>query len=199
MLLANQVTAGVDEVGRGSLFGPVFAGAVILNQFQGTYLRNKGLKDSKVLSPKSREKLAPLIKEKAEGWGLGQSSANEIDKFGIRKATELAMIRALQKLPLTPELVLIDGILELRLWKGQQKTLIRGDSKNHAIAAASVLAKEERDNLIKRLAIKFPAFGLENNVGYGTNFHRRALLTVGPTVLHRQTFLSKILNIRATT
>ncbi|WP_320663783.1 ribonuclease HII [Prochlorococcus sp. MIT 1223] len=187
------VLTGVDEVGRGSLFGPVFACAVVLGQANSTRLIKLGLKDSKKLSKLKISKLAPIIKTYAEEWGVGQSSAKEIDKTGIRKATEIAMIRALQKLAKPPDLVLIDGCLNLRGWEGKQKTIIKGDDSCPAIAAASVIAKNSRDELIKRLSKKYPKYGLQKNVGYGTAFHRQALSNYGPTDLHRLSFIKKFL------
>ncbi len=186
-------TAGVDEVGRGCLFGPVFAAAVVLSNCASEKLQKAGLKDSKALSANKRKTLVPLIKESSEDWAVGQASAKEIDSSGIRAATELAMIRALQKLSVPIELVLVDGVLPIRLWPSPQKTLIRGESHSAAIAAASVLAKETRDSVIRRLAKTYKGYGLETNVGYGTKFHRQTLIKLGSTSLHRQTFLSKIL------
>ncbi len=184
--------AGVDEVGKGCLFGPVFAGAVIFDKDAGIQLLKAGLKDSKTLSPKRRALLVPLIKQKALAWGIGDASSQEIDSKGIRIATELAMIRALKKLTKTIDLVLVDGVLPIRTWNGPQKTLIKGETKSPAIAAASVLAKEARDELIKGLAITYPDYGLSTNVGYGTKLHIKVLQNLGPTPLHRKSFLSKI-------
>ncbi|MGE4581704.1 MAG: ribonuclease HII [Synechococcus sp.] len=185
--------AGVDEVGRGCLFGPVFAAAVALDRASAASLLNAGLTDSKKLSARRRAVLVPLIERDVAARGLGQASAREIDALGIRAATELAMLRALQKLPRVPEQILVDGNLPLRLWFGAQQTVVGGDSLSPAIAAASVLAKESRDALIRRLAVRFPGYGLERHVGYGTQQHRAALLSSGPTVLHRRTFLRRIL------
>ena len=184
--------AGVDEVGRGCLFGPVFAAAVALDTASAASLLKAGLTDSKKLSPRRRAVLVPLIQRDVVASGLGQASAREIDALGIRGATELAL-RALQKLPQVPQHVLVDGNLPLRLWSGSQQTVVGGDSLSPAIAAASVLAKESRDGLIRRLALKFPGYGLERHVGYGTQQHRAALLASGPTVLHRRTFLRRLL------
>ena len=184
--------AGIDEVGRGALFGPVFAGAVILDTHAEIFLTRNGLKDSKKLSPTKRVALVPLIKRNAMSWTLGQSSAREIDLIGIRHATEKAMIRAVQNLNIRPELLIIDGNLPLRLWKGKQNTCIKGEDKYPSIAAASVLAKVARDELISRLAIKYPYYGLEKHKGYATEFHRNELKKSGPTALHRKTFLKKI-------
>jgi len=186
--------AGVDEVGRGCWFGPVFAGAVMLPASAQPSLAAAGLTDSKKLTARRRAQLVPLIQQQASAWALGQASAREIDRFGIRTATERAMLRALQKLaaPL-PELVLVDGVLPLRLWSGPQQTVVRGDSEHLEIAAASVLAKQARDALITRLASRYPAYGLQRHAGYGTAVHRQALLAHGPTALHRRSFLGKVL------
>ena len=188
----QSLIAGVDEVGKGSLFGPVFAGAVILSKANETMLLNQGLKDSKKLSHRKRNILVPLIKKNSIAWALGQASAREIDNFGIREATEKAMIRALEKLPSKPDLILVDGILAIRSWPGKQQTQVRGDSNFASIAAASVLAKEMRDELIKRLAGKYSIYGLEKNKGYGTELHRKNLIKSGATKLHRKSFLSKL-------
>ncbi|MBM5820124.1 MAG: ribonuclease HII [Cyanobacteria bacterium K_DeepCast_150m_m2_101] len=189
-----QRIAGVDEVGRGCWFGPVFAGAVILPDQARASLAAAGLTDSKKLTARRRAHLVPLIQQHAERWALGQASAREIDQVGIRAATERAMLRALQRLgaPL-PELVLVDGVLPLRLWHAPQQTVVRGDSEHLEIAAASVLAKQARDALISRLAERFPGYGLERHAGYGTAVHRAAVVQAGPTPLHRRSFLRKVL------
>lgn len=151
-------------------------------------LQRAGLTDSKRLSPRRRAQLVPRIEALALGWALGQASAAEIDRFGIRPATERAMLRALDRLPLHPELVIVDGKLPLRGWPGEQRTLVGGDHLCLAIAAASVLAKQARDGLIQRLAARFPGYGLERHAGYGTAMHRQALARLGPTPLHRLSF-----------
>ena len=184
---------GIDEVGKGCLFGPVFAAVVALDNTSATYLINEGLKDSKQLTKRKIAQLAPLIKTRAQSWGLGQASAKEIDFWGIREATERAMIRALHRLPKKPNLIFVDGILPIRGWNAKQETLVHGESNCPAIAAASVIAKEARDALIKRLSKKYPQYGLESHVGYGTKFHRDSIKLFGPTKLHRNSFLSKLL------
>lgn len=181
--------AGVDEVGRGSVFGPVFAAAVVLPAAALQPLARAGLTDSKRLSPKRRAALVAPIQQLALAWALGQASASEIDRWGIRRATEQAMRRALQRLPLAPRLVLVDGVLPLRGWEGPQRTLVRGDSRCPAIAAASILAKQERDGLMRRLALRFPGYGLERHAGYGTLAHRQAIEQLGVSGLHRFSFL----------
>ena len=188
----KYLIAGLDEVGKGCLFGPVFAGAVILSKKNEINLLNQGLKDSKKLSPQKRHNLVPLIKKNSISWAIGQASAREIDSIGIREATEKAMLRALEKFSSPPDLILVDGILPMRLWQGKQKTQVRGESHFASIAAASVIAKEARDELIKRLAFKYCDYELEKNKGYGTEFHRTNLIKAGATKLHRKSFLSKL-------
>ena len=192
MTAKTSLIAGVDEVGKGCLFGPVFAGAVILKKENELFLLRKGLKDSKKLNSRQRNHLVPLIKENSLDWSLGQASAREIDSIGIRIATEKAMLRALEKLSSPPDLVLVDGLLPIRSWHGKQQTQVRGENYFPSIAAASVLAKEARDELIKRLAFKYNHYGLEKNKGYGTEIHRTNLIKLGATSLHRKSFLSKI-------
>ena len=188
----KSLVAGVDEVGKGCLFGPVFAGAVILSKENESNLLDLGLKDSKKLSHRKRRNLVPLIKKNSIAWSLGQASAREIDLIGIREATEKAIIRALEKFTSPPNLILVDGILPIRLWSGEQKTQIRGESYFASIAAASVLAKETRDDLMKRLSPKYNLYEIEKNKGYGTENHRKNLIKAGLTKLHRKTFLSRL-------
>jgi ribonuclease HII len=187
------VCAGVDEVGRGCLFGPVFAAAAVIDREAIAVLQQAGLTDSKQLSARRRADLVPLIQSHARAWALGQASAGEIDRHGIRCATERAMLRALARLPVPPELLLVDGVLPLRGWGGEQRTLVAGDQRCAAIAAASVLAKEARDELLRRLAARYPGYGLERHVGYATALHRQAILRLGPTPLHRRSFLRNLL------
>ena len=192
MSTKKYLVAGVDEVGKGCLFGPVFAGAVMLSKANESKLLSHGLKDSKKLSQRQRHNLVTLIKENSIDWSIGQASAREIDSIGIRKATEKAMVRALEKFSSPPDLLLVDGILPIRLWPRKQKTQVRGESHFPSIAAASVLAKEARDELIKRLANTYSLYGLEKNKGYGTENHRNKLKEAGATRLHRMSFLSRI-------
>lgn len=187
--------AGVDEVGRGCLFGPVFAAAVVLDRSAIELLKTAGLTDSKKLSPRRRAALVPLIQRHARGWGLGQASAGEIDRHGIRAATELAMHRALNRLPAPPCLLLVDGVLPLRGWSTEQRTVVRGDLRCATISAASVLAKQARDARVRQLAGRYPGYGLERHVGYGTSAHRQAILQLGPTPLHRRSFLRRLLDV----
>ena len=188
----KNLIAGVDEVGKGCLFGPVFAGAVILSKINESKLLSHGLKDSKKLSQRQRNNLVPLIKENSIAWSIGQSSAREIDSIGIREATEKAMVRALEKFLSPPDLILVDGILPIRAWPGPQQTKVRGESHFASIAAASVLAKEARDELIKRLSPSYSLYELDKNKGYGTEIHRKKLIEAGASKLHRKSFLSKM-------
>ena len=188
----KSLIAGVDEVGKGCLFGPVFAAAVLLSKENEIELLNQGLKDSKKLSHRQRNILVPLIKTNSIAWTIGQASAREIDAVGIRNATEKAMLRALEKFSSPPDLILVDGTLPIRFWPGKQKTQVRGESHFASIAAASVLAKEARDELIKRLARKYNCYGLEKNKGYGTQIHRTNLIKSGATKLHRKSFISRL-------
>ncbi|MGL6133207.1 MAG: ribonuclease HII [Prochlorococcaceae cyanobacterium] len=184
--------AGVDEVGRGCLFGPVFAAAVVLPAVAVAPLLRRGLGDSKALTARRRAALVPEIRQRSRAWALGQATAAEVDRLGIRAATERAMLRALHKLPAAPELLIVDGVLPLRGWGGSQATLVRGDQRCPAIAAASVLAKQARDQLVRELAGRYPGYGLERHVGYGTAQHRQALLELGITPLHRRSFLRRL-------
>lgn len=169
------------------------AAAVVLPSHALAPLAREGLTDSKALASSRRRLLVERITTEACSWAVGQASAREIDRLGIRAATEAAMLRALQRLAKPPKLLLVDGVLPLRCWKGEQRTLVRGDSSCPAIAAASILAKEARDDLIRRLAQRLPGYGLERHVGYGTRQHREAVLRIGPSALHRRSFLTRLL------
>ena len=187
--VALTALAGVDEVGRGCLFGPVFAAACCLDAAALPTLTAAGVQDSKALKPAHRQRLLPLIRRLATGLGLGQASAREIAQRGIWAATELAMIRALQRLAKVPELVLVDGNLKLRPWRHRQQTVVRGDQRCLSIACASIVAKQARDDLLLRLDQQFPGYDLASHKGYGTPRHRAALRRLGPTPLHRLSFL----------
>jgi len=150
-----------------------------------------GVQDSKKLTPKKRRFLLPKILLLSSDYGIGQSSAREIDKLGIRVATELSMIRALKKLKEKPSELLIDGPLLLRAWDGIQKNIVSGDSKFTAIASASIVAKVSRDNLMERLEKKYPGYLIFKNKGYGTKEHLSRIQENGITNLHRKSFLKK--------
>ncbi len=188
----NKVSqVGIDEVGRGSVFGPVFSAVVVLTKKNRITLKKLGVTDSKKLTQKKRQILFPKILLLSSDYGIGQSSSREIDKFGIRYATELSMIRALKKLKEKPSEIIVDGPLLLRPWDGIQKNIISGDSKFIAISSASIIAKVSRDNLMERLEKKFPGYLLSKNKGYGTREHLAIIKKNGITNLHRKSFLRK--------
>ncbi len=188
----NKVSeVGIDEVGRGAVFGPVFSAVVVLTEKNKRTLKQFGVMDSKKLTPKKRKLLFPKILLLSSDYGIGQSSAKEIDKLGIRAATELSMIRALRKLRKKPSELIIDGPLLLRPWNGIQKNIVSGDSKFTAISAASIVAKVTRDNLMERLEIKYKGYLIFKNKGYGTKEHLSIIKENGITNLHRKSFLKK--------
>ena len=189
----NESTeVGIDEVGRGCIFGPVFSSVVVLSLENNHLLKKLGVTDSKKLSAKKRKSLLPRILELSKDWGIGQSSVREIDKYGIRHATELSMIRAIYKLKLNPSKIYIDGCLPLTLWKGKQENITKGDSKLTSIAAASILAKVKRDLLMIRLKEKYKDYIIDKNKGYGTNDHFLSINHFGITNMHRKSFLKKL-------
>ena len=189
----NKVSEiGIDEVGRGAIFGPIFSAAIVLTEKNKLTLKKLGVKDSKKLSPKKRKFLLPKIIALSSDYSLGQSSVREIDQLGIRYATELSMIRAIKKLKDHPSELMIDGPLSLRLWKGRQRNIISGDSKFTSIAAASILAKVKRDFLMERLEDKYSGYFIFKNKGYGTKEHFSSLKANGISNLHRKSFLTKL-------
>ncbi len=187
----NFFEVGVDEVGKGAVFGPVFSAVVVLTEKNKFSLKEFGVTDSKKLTPKKRKLLLPKILSLSLDYGIGQSSAKEIDKLGIRVATELSMLRALKKLKKKPSELIIDGPLLLRPWNGIQKNIISGDSKYISIASASIIAKVSRDNLMERLEKKYPGYYISKNKGYGTKDHFSTIRENGITNLHRKSFLKK--------
>ena len=176
--------AGVDEAGRGPLAGPVVAAAVVLPP--DTVI--EGAADSKILTAQQRKALYSVILDKAVAVGLGAASVGEIDRANILVATAWAMRRALEHLPEKPGHVVVDG-LPLKSLKWQHDAVVDGDALIHSIACASILAKVCRDCLMHKLAVRYPEYGWETNVGYGTKGHRDAIDRHGPTPHHRQTFL----------
>ncbi len=183
MLSEVSIVAGVDEVGRGPLAGPVVAGAVVLPENHDI----EGLRDSKKLTKKKRENLYPIISDKALGTGIGIVSVQKIDEINIREATFLAMERALDDLPMVPHSALIDGE-SLKSQKIPNKGIIKGDDKVDSIKAASIIAKVTRDRIMSHYGKIFPEYGFGQNSGYGTKVHMEALNIYKSTPIHRRTF-----------
>ena len=181
-----KIICGVDEAGRGPLAGPVCAAAVILPP----NAEIPGLNDSKKLSDKKRRELYPIIKEQAIAYGIAFADHSEIDEINILQATYLAMERAINKLSVKPELALIDGN-RAKDFGIPVQTVVHGDSLSASIAAASVLAKVTRDDLMLQMAEEYPGYGFEIHKGYGTKAHYAALTEKGPCPIHRMTFLKK--------
>jgi ribonuclease HII len=190
-----KCVAGADEVGRGPLAGPVVAAAVILPRG----FSHPEIKDSKLLTPKQREKLAPLIRDKAESWGLGVVEVEEIDRINILKASLLAMVKALDCLKAKPDCLLIDGnqyiprelILNSKYFAKRslyQKTIIKGDLLCLSIAAASIIAKVARDEMMVELDKQYPEYGFAAHKGYTCPAHLEALRRHGPSPIHRRSF-----------
>ena len=174
--------AGVDEVGRGPLIGPVVACACILP----VNFYHKDIKDSKKLSEKKREEMYKIIKENAISIGLGIVSEKVIDEVNIYEATKIAMKEAIKNLNITPEHVLIDAMkLELNI---PSTSIIKGDAKSESIAAASIIAKVTRDHMLDEMDKEYPLYDLKNNKGYGTKKHLEALQTYGPCKYHRVSY-----------
>ena len=179
----RKIIAGVDEVGRGSLIGPVYAAAVILKK----NIRKKEIKDSKKLTKIEREKLAKFIKKNST-WAIGSASVKEIEKLNILSASLLAMKRAIKKLKVKPNLVLIDGNKSPELSNYLIKTIIKGDQKIKEISAASIIAKVSRDKLMFKMSESFQKYKWDLNAGYGTRDHINAIRKYGVTRFHRKTF-----------
>ena len=186
---SNNITyiCGVDEAGRGPLAGPVCAAAVILPP----NLCIPGLNDSKKLSDKKRRELFPIIKQNCIAYGIAFADQDEIDNINILQATFLAMNRAIKQLQIVPDLALIDGNRETDFGI-PVKTVVNGDSRSASIAAASILAKVSRDDLMLEMAQEYPQYGFEIHKGYGTKAHYAAIIEHGPCPIHRKTFLKKL-------
>lgn len=180
----SKIEAGCDEAGRGCLAGPVVAAAVILPK----NFKNDILTDSKILSEKKRELLRPIIEKEAIAWGVGIVSLEEIDEINILNASFLAMHRALDKLKKTPNLLLIDGNRFNKYKKTEHVCIVKGDGKYLPIAAASILAKTYRDDIMKAYHAEFPVYDWNKNKGYPTKAHRQAIRDFGTTNYHRKSF-----------
>ena len=178
-----KLIAGVDEVGRGSLIGPVYAAAVILNKS----INKKLLKDSKSLKKSRREILSKYIKKNSI-WAIGRASIKEIEKNNILNASLLAMKRAIKKLKKKPTLILIDGNKVPIIKNYNLRSIIKGDQKIPSISAASIVAKVARDKMITKIAKKFKGYYWDQNYGYGTKQHLKAIKSLGITSQHRKTF-----------
>ena len=181
---SKLIIAGCDEAGRGCLAGPVVAAAVILPKS----FKNKMLNDSKVLSEKKRDLLLPIIEKEAIAWAVGIVSPKEIDKINILNASFLAMHRAIDSLSTKAELLLIDGNRFNPYSEILHECIIKGDGKYLSIAAASVLAKTYRDDIMKELDLSFPDYNWKQNKGYPTKQHRKAIVKIGANQHHRKTF-----------
>ena len=179
----KKIIAGVDEVGRGSLIGPVYAAAVILNK----KINKKKLKDSKKISKKNREILENYIKKNSI-WAIGSASLKEIEKNNILNASLLAMKRAIKKLKKKPQIVLIDGNKLPHINNYKLKNVIKGDQKIPEISAASIIAKVSRDRLLTKMSKKYKNYYWDKNSGYGTKDHIKAIKKFGITIHHRKTF-----------
>jgi len=191
----GYVVVGVDEVGRGAVAGPVVAAAAAIKCTMYNVqcikkIEKLGIDDSKKLSRNKREELTPLIK-KYFYWGIGEASALEINKFGIVKATGLAMKRSLRDLRIKKTIILIDGRHVKGI--GHQEAIVKGDQKSISIAAASIIAKVYRDGLMRDLSGKYPGYGFERHVGYGTKKHVEMIKKLGVSKMHRTMFVRSLL------
>jgi ribonuclease HII len=182
------VIAGLDEAGRGAWAGPVAAGAVILPWQRIDLLAAlEGVRDSKLCTARERERLDRVVRDVADGVGVGMASVDEIDRLGIAPATRLAMRRALEALPAAPQALLVDYV-RLREIKLPQRSIVKGDQLSCSIAAASIVAKVARDRLMAELDADYPGYGLAAHKGYGTARHQAAINELGPCCLHRRSF-----------
>ena len=183
---------GVDEAGRGPWVGPVVAGAVVFFNHDIHPFLLQNLNDSKKISATKREALFEVLQSEAKlknlAWAVGQASAREIDDLNILQATFEAMRRAVKALPCLPDVALIDGNRNPQNFPCPSYTLIKGDAKSYSVAAASIVAKVYRDNLMKNMALQYPGYGFEKNAGYGTKEHVAALKTLGVTSEHRKSY-----------
>ncbi len=184
-----QTIAGLDEAGRGALAGPVAVGVVMLPNNPPLLTSTlSGARDSKQMTPLERESLAPKIREVALAWAVGFAAPEEIDQQGIVRAVRLAALRALHQITLAPQYLLTDFRLELPQLDIPQRSILKGDARCLSIACASILAKTERDALMRQLDAQYPGYGLAKHKGYGTQAHRSAIERLGLSPLHRKSF-----------
>ena len=189
-LNSNRLIGGIDEVGRGALFGCVVAAAVVLPKSAVARLIALGVKDSKKLSSRQRQKLIEPIKETVTSWHISYASVTEIDRLNILQASLLAMKRSAIGLQVVPDLCLVDGNFAIPELNIPQQTVVKGDLRSPVIAAASILAKEWRDRLISDLSQQYPEYDLAKNKGYPTAKHRLAIEQHGISSHHRRSFKS---------
>jgi ribonuclease HII len=175
---------GLDDFGRGPLAGPVVAGAVVVEKKE-QYL--DGVRDSKTMTEKKRDYFFEKIKEVCSGWGIGIVHSDEIDRLGISKAIQKAMVLAVQDIGFKPDFLITDGNIG-KVEDYPTRTLIDGDALHYSISAASVIAKVTRDRMMKEYSLKYPGYGFEKNVGYGTKIHMEGLKSLGPCEIHRKCF-----------
>tara|TARA_Y100001970_G_scaffold99856_1_gene125560 strand:- start:4854 stop:5432 length:579 start_codon:yes stop_codon:yes gene_type:complete len=189
----KKIVAGVDEVGRGSLIGPVYAAAVIFKK----NIKDKEIIDSKKIKKTKREIISKYIKKNSI-WAIGSASLKEIENFNILNASLLAMKRAIEKLKIKPNLILIDGNKSPKIKNCLVKTVIKGDQKIKEISAASIIAKVSRDKLMNKMSKKFKKYKWDLNAGYGTKDHIKAIKKYGITKFHRKTFkpVHKMLSLK---
>ena len=189
----KKIVAGVDEVGRGSLIGPVYAAAVIFKK----NIKDKEIIDSKKLKKTKREIISKYIKKNSI-WAIGSASLKEIENFNILNASLLAMERAVKKLKIKPKLILVDGNKSPKIKNYLIKTVIKGDQKIKEISAASIIAKVSRDKLMNKMSKKFKKYKWDLNAGYGTKDHIKAIKKYGITKFHRKTFkpVHKMLSLK---
>jgi ribonuclease HII len=189
-----RIVAGIDEVGRGALAGPVAAAALVLTPEPNLCQKLAGVRDSKVMTPAARQYWADCLQNISMAFGVGFASHQEIDEMGIVPATRLAVLRALQKLPEYPQHLLIDyfSMPELTV---PQTSLVKGDARSLSIAGASILAKTARDDLLCKLDQLYPGYCFAAHKGYGTPAHRCAIIKLGPSPIHRRSFRLKSLDI----
>lgn len=183
--------AGVDEVGRGAFAGPVVAAAAILPE---NFQIPQGFSDSKQVKPQLRKKLAELIKKQAKAYFVAVVPVSKIDKLGLGKAVQIAFRKALKSLSPPADFVLIDGFYIRHLNRKNQKPIVKGDQKSASIAAASILAKVYRDNIMRKLAKIYPQYKFGKNKGYGTKDHQKAIKKFGLSKIHRESFSLNFLN-----
>jgi ribonuclease HII len=177
------VVAGMDEVGRGALCGPVVACVVVL----GDGFDSTGVDDSKRLTAKQREELSARVREKAMAFSVGVADPREIDRLNILRATHLAMVRAVQGLGIGPDVILVDALTVPGV-ATPQRPIVKGDALSVSIAAASIVAKVMRDEMMRECDRRYPGYGLAHNMGYASDDHRQALRRMGPSEIHRRSF-----------